>query len=444
VSNDLLPMTGDIPWVPRNEDGTFAGACFAPFHRDIVTIGLVPGDLVLLRYANCYTALNLFFYCIRQGWVPCFIPPDLPSQRVRTLALAFGAKVLFTAHLPPQLAEVGAQVVETPLCLVLVFEAGPRLTRAGEVVVTTSGTSGSESACVLGFESMLLNARRHARAVGLQQQDRVLVLLPIHYSYGLVAQVLAAVECGAGLMLGTPSIGKLVNIVPEGTTCLSLTPFLLRRLLADSAEPFPSSLRILTIGGDFTPPGQVVDLRRRYPKLGIYLTYGLTEAGPRVSTLAAHIEPPSRYGSVGLPLEGTRVRLSGAEDALPAGELLVYSDTLMRRHLGAPRPSPWTPKGELRTGDLFEFVEGYMYWRGRLSDIVVRGGEKVNLASIGRDALRVPGVSYARAAMVNGELQLELQCVTPPRDLKRQLSRLLRPVERPDRVIVTGHRRGYK
>jgi len=45
------------------------------------------------------------------------------------------------------------------------------------------------------------------------------------------------------------------------------------------------------VGGDSLAPEHVADLLRARPGRELYLTYGLTQAGARVSTLSAHAEP---------------------------------------------------------------------------------------------------------------------------------------------------------
>ncbi|MFH3651893.1 AMP-binding protein, partial [Acinetobacter baumannii] len=73
-------------------------------------------------------------------------------------------------------------------------------------------------------------------------------------------------------------------------TISSITPLLVKNLLKSNCG-IPNSLKTLTVGGDFLNPTYTQQLLNLYPNLELYLTYGLTEAGPRVATLAAHNEP---------------------------------------------------------------------------------------------------------------------------------------------------------
>ena len=44
------------------------------------------------------------------------------------------------------------------------------LTKAGEIVLLTSGTSGISSACVFDLPQLMLNATRHMNSIGQNKQ----------------------------------------------------------------------------------------------------------------------------------------------------------------------------------------------------------------------------------------------------------------------------------
>src|SRR5262249_27432690 len=129
------------------------------------------------------------------------------------------------------------------------------------------------------------------------------------------------------------------------------------------------------------------------PDVELYVTYGLTEAGPRVSTLAVHREPAERYGSVGGPLDGVAVRLRGTPPCGTAAGRLVSSGTRMLAELGSPQAErALVEPGVVATGDLFRIDDGYLYYEGRLSDFVVVRGEKVSLHAVRQFVQSLPDV----------------------------------------------------
>jgi acyl-CoA synthetase (AMP-forming)/AMP-acid ligase II len=230
----------------------------------------------------------------------------------------------------------------------------------------------------------------------------VLVSLPLHFSFGLVAQAIGTLVRGGRLIIaGPPFVTERYTRAIElhGVDVNALSPTQVRTLLANNVH-IPKRLRTLGVGGDALAPEHVADLLRARPDRELYMTYGLTQAGPRVSTLAAHAEPASRHASVGLPLPGTSVDLEDLGDGSGAKQLIVHSDTVMRRQIGlveGRNANELRAPGVLASGDVFERDDGgYLFYKRRLSEYILRGGEKVCLATVRRLATRIPGVVTAR------------------------------------------------
>ncbi len=378
---------------------------FAELSDQWHALGLVPGDLVILALPTGIALLQHFFAVVAAGGVPALIAPGAPAARLRETASRLGARAIAAVRLPPlPEAERNAPlgVLETAW-----FERqAPSPVTAGEVVLLTSGTSGSSSGCVTTLDAMLRNGARHADAVGQRADDTVLVSLPLHFSFAMVAQALATLGRGGRLIVAGPPFQEsayAAAVAAHRVTVSALTPIQIRALLQRKTA-IPSGLRVLSVGGDALAPDHVGELLRLRPGGELYLTYGLTQAGPRVSTLAAHREPPSRHGSVGLPLAGTRVSLADLGDGTGRTELRVESDTLMRRRIGlveGRRGDDFAAPGVLATGDVFaQDDEGYLFYKGRLAEYILRGGEKVALATVRRLATQIPGVLAARTAVV--------------------------------------------
>jgi acyl-CoA synthetase (AMP-forming)/AMP-acid ligase II len=210
-------------------------------------------------------------------------------------------------------------------------------------------------------------------------------------------------------------------------------------------------LRVLSVGGDALSPDLAARLVELREGRDVYLTYGLTQAGPRVSTLAAHAEPSSRYSSVGHPLGGTEVSLHPVEDGSGRTQLFVTSDSVMKRSIGrvegrtnndlvAPRT--------IATGDSFvQDEDGYLYFKGRLSDFISRKGEKISLAAVRRLAADLPHVVRARTPIVKHpdgteDFDLELRVDASAFGANQQsasramLSQLLRRTEMPRAIHI--------
>ncbi|WP_118182495.1 class I adenylate-forming enzyme family protein [Paraburkholderia phosphatilytica] len=428
----------------------------AEVDRFIATLrrhALPDGSVVLVGMPNGVRLLRLFFALVAAGYVPAMVSPTTPAERLRQMAEDFRA----AAIVKPRLGETLCR--ELALCDVDAqhgWETGffsthtSPVTHAGEVILTTSGTSSEfSSGCVHGFESLRANARKHAEDIGLTAADTVLVNLPLYYSFALVAQAIASIECGARLVIGGPPFiasQYVADLSRHAVTVSSLTPILLRELVVDRASTLPRGLRALTVGGDMLAPEHASAFVTRYPDTALYLTYGITEAGPRVSTCNAHEVDATRFASAGLPMRDTMVRLLDA-DLLSGGigELLVHSDTLLKRKIGRNAKSPFIEldgRRWLRTGDIFEIdADGYLFFRNRKSDFIVLNDEKINLAAIKQFCRALPGVLTCKTRTLMGSDALDgylLDIVVDermvsPSDADAMRSRILKALKRHER-----------
>jgi acyl-CoA synthetase (AMP-forming)/AMP-acid ligase II len=208
-----------------------------------------------------------------------------------------------------------------------------------------------------------------------------------------------------------------------------------------------ADLRVLSVGGDALAPDLVARLVELRKGKDVYITYGLTQAGPRVSTLAAHAEPSSRYSSVGLAHEGTSVRLRPIEDGSGRKQLFVTSETVYKRSIGRVEgrsKNDLVGPHTIATGDWFDQdKDGYLYYKGRLSDFISRKGEKISLATVRRLAAELPHVVGAKTLVFKHadgtedfdlELRVHASAFTPgERDM---LTNMLRRTEMPRAIRI--------
>ncbi|MEV6447953.1 class I adenylate-forming enzyme family protein [Amycolatopsis sp. NPDC051716] len=431
----------------RTDSPQPGASAFPEVLEDLAALSLPPGAPVLIVLPNGIDLLSVFFAVSLLGGVPVPMASSATAARTREVAVALGAAAVVAPSLRAGPLGGSGRYRVGRLDAVALPSARPADYSPGEVVIPTSGTSGIFSACVHTVDALLRNSRRHAAAIGQRPDDTILVTLPMNYSYALVAQALSAFATGCRLVVSGPPFtapAYRAAVRSHGITVSSLTPVLVR-MLARQELSLPSSLRVLTVGGDALEPALVARVLAENPGLELYLTYGLTEAGPRVSTLAAHREPAGRHSSVGLPLPGVRAFLRNP-DRTGCGELLVASDTVLRRKVGrndGDAADPLVSPGVLATGDRFVIDEdGYLYFRGRLRDFLVVDGQKVALPSIRRFAGSLPGVLKAVTKVhradgdrVRFDLELYVDEVADTRAIERRLREVLLRNERPAAVV---------
>src|SRR4029079_3374448 len=114
--------------------------------------------------------------------------------------------------------------------------------------------------------------------------------------------------------------------------------------------------------------------------------------------------PPRRRkrGSVGLPMVNEVALLDSAGNIRPAGgpgEIVVRGPMVFRGYLDDPELTAASFAGEwFRTGDLGRIDEdGYVYYVGRIKEIIDRGGEKISPVEIDLAIESLAGVKEAAA-----------------------------------------------
>jgi carnitine-CoA ligase len=126
--------------------------------------------------------------------------------------------------------------------------------------------------------------------------------------------------------------------------------------------------------------------------------YGLTETGLIVCMPTVSAAEMVGSGSIGQPCPGADVRVvdpGGAEVADDVtGEIVVRAPGLMRGYLNRPEATEETYRGGwLHTGDLGRRdSKGFLYFQGRMKDIIRRAGENIAAAEVETVLRSHPGV----------------------------------------------------
>ncbi len=279
-----------------------------------------------------------------------------------------------------------------------------------QAVVFTSGTSGKPKGAMITFANHFWSATASAYRLGVSPDDRWLSVLPLYHVGGL-AVLFRSCLYGTAVILHTrfhlPTINASLD--NDNPTLISLVPTMLLRLL-DSRQNWPSSLRLILLGGAASPPDRIKKanaLPRQHPNNNslfpihyslfplVAPTYGLTEATSQVATMPPN-EAAQKPGCVGKPLMFTSIKIVGEDgEELPPnqiGEIIVTGPTVMAGYWGKEierleigdneippsPPLPRSPAPPLRTGDLgYLDNDGDLWIVQRRTDLIVTGGENV-------------------------------------------------------------------
>lgn len=265
-------------------------------------------------------------------------------------------------------------------------------------ILYTSGSTGKPKGVVLSHRNMVAGARSVAGYLENGPGDRILVVLPLSFDYGL-SQLTTAFLSGATAVLMNHLFARdiLKAVAEERITGLAAVPPLWIQLAALD-WPRDSSLRYLTNSGGAMPATTVAALREVLPQARLFLMYGLTEAFR--STYLPPEELDRRPDSMGRAIPNAEVlvvRPDGTPCAPGEPGELVHRGALValgywndpaktaERFRPAPGRDPALPLAEMAvwSGDTVRMdADGYLYFIGRSDDMIKVSGYRVSPSEV--------------------------------------------------------------
>lgn len=319
------------------------------------------------------------------------------------------------------------------------------------LLIYTSGSTSTPKAVVCPHRQIVFAVRSIDQVLRYRQDDVVFQRLPMSFDYGLYQLFLAA-RSGAAVHLAEDGhdLTLLRQLRATGATVVPLVPSLAQLLTHLAARnPAATKVRLFTNTGAAMTETLCRDLRAAFPGARLALMFGSTEC-KRVSILEPNGDL-SKPGSVGPPLPGTAVEVTGEDGALlppgAHGEFVVRGPHVMNGYWNAPeltaqrfRRDERTGEVVLHTGDFGHMDEdGHLYFSGRRDDIVKHRGTRVSLLEIEAAALDVPGIRAAAAVALDDPAALVLCAVTDlpsTEPLVKGLAERLEAAKLPDRCLL--------
>jgi len=285
-------------------------------------------------------------------------------------------------------------------------------------VIYTSGSTGEPKGVMITHRNMLTACASIASYLDVQEDEVILGVLSLAYSYGLY-QMIMAFRTGARLVLErsfTFPVQILRLMVDEGVTGFPGVPTIFSVLaeLKVLKDYDLSKIRYVTNAAAALPLKHILMLRDVFPAARIYSMYGLTECN-RCTYL-----PPEDIDrkplSVGIAIPNTEMWIVDEDGNKVApgtiGQLVIRGATVMKGYWEKPeatakklRPGPLPGEQILYTGDHCRMdEEGYLYFVGRMDDIIKTRGEKVAPKEVESALMNIPGVKEAAVIGVPDEV----------------------------------------
>ncbi|HMN27689.1 MAG TPA: AMP-binding protein [Caldilineaceae bacterium] len=384
--------------------------------------GLRKGDRVAFFLSNRPEFVIAYLAVIRLGAI--MVPINLRYRRLELSHILTDAapRLLFTERqhlplfeelLPDDKASLEATVLAEELAQ---WQRTPEQAAAWPLVASddlalimyTSGTTGRSKGAMLSHNNLMATMTGLIAAWAWEQDDRLLLCLPLFHTHGFVVGLHCALAVGATVLLrpGFDCAATIAELTSGAATLFFAVPTIYVRLV-EELQKLPkqnfSGLRLFC-SGSAPLAAETMTTFAGLTSHTILERYGMTETGMNLSN---PYHGPRQPGSVGTPLPGVSMRIVNEQnqDVAPGetGELLVRGSHVFLGYWQAPEKSAASFSHDqqgrqwFHTGDLArqEPESGYVSLLGRRHELIISGGFNIYPREIEEMLVTYPGVNEA-------------------------------------------------
>ena len=389
--------------------------------EQLSSLGIYSGDAVGIVTPNGPEAATVFI-AIASFATAAPLNPSYTKDEFKFYLEDLSAKILIVtengnANAIAAANELGIKVLamrlqELPGDFLLTFDgvvlkkspAKKNLSNDISLVLHTSGTTSRPKIVPLTSDNICVSARNIARTLKLTDQDCYLNIMPLFHIHGLIAGVLATLESG-GTMFCSSGFDALRFFSLMGDlkpTWFSAVPTMHQAILsrAERNKKIIENSRLKFIrSSSASLPVVVFEALEKVFKCPVIEAYGMTEAAHQMTSNPL---PPLKRkpGSVGLP-SGPEVEILTSDGKIlgpnKIGEIAIKGANVTRGYQNNPKANQENfTNGWFRTGDQGQIdEEGFLTIKGRLKEIINRGGEKISPKEIDEVLLQHSNISQA-------------------------------------------------
>lgn len=371
------------------------------------------------------TAMAVTFLSVTNGAICCPLNPNYRQREYEFYLSDLNAKALITQEGVATAAVEVAKKLKIPVIKLIstsekagIFtlesdqlkpqvnqpQISPNQSEDIALVLHTSGTTSRPKQVPLTHLNLCTSAHNISQTLSLKRNDRCLNVMPLFHIHGLMGVLLSSMSVGASVVCTSgfdneqfmawleqfqPTWYSAVPTIHQGV----LTQAKLNQHLVDNCK-----LRLIRSSSASLPTLVMEDLEKTF-KVPVIEAYGMTEASHQMSSNPL---PPKKRkpSSVGIPtgleiaiMDEVGNLLSTAE----IGEVVIKGKNVTQGYLSNPEANEKAfTNGWFRTGDLGYLDEdGYLFLKGRIKEVINRGGEKIMPLEVDNVAMELPPVYQA-------------------------------------------------
>ena len=414
----------------------------------LVTSGINKGDRVAIYMNNSWECIVAVYGITLSGAAFLAINPQTKADKLQYILNDSGAKILLAEGTLSNELVVALPGAETIKETIIAGNSGKlsglqgiMITGFEEIVtgngspvtlpkvipndlaalIYTSGSTGFPKGVMMTHQSMVFASWSLIEYLRLSDEDRIILLLPLAFDYGLY-QLLMSVTVGGSLLVEQSftfqaSVYKQMELFRP--TVFPGVPTIYAMMIATNKKTGMSFdfIKKITNTAAALPSEFIPDLKKIFPGALIFKMYGLTEC-KRV----CYLEPELidiKTGSVGKAIPGTEVFLL-SPDGKPVtpGEkgilhirgphvmLGYWNKEELSREMLRQGSLPW--ERILCSNDWFRMdEEGFLYFLGRNDDIIKTRGEKVSPVEVENVLYKISGIREAAVTGIPDEIMGE-------------------------------------
>ena len=322
------------------------------------------------------------------------------------------------------------------------------------LILHTSGTTSRPKIVPLLQRNLCASARNIKQTLALDPIDHCLNVMPLFHIHGLMAALLASLSAGASLCC-TPGFNALQFFAwldAEKPSWYTAVPTMHQAILARARRNqeiiASANLRFVRSSSASLPPQVMAELEDTF-NAPVIEAYGMTEASHQMTSNP--LPPaPRKPGSVGIAIGLEVGIMDDAGHLLPhgnIGEIVIRGANVTPGYENNPAANAENfTNGWFRTGDQGEQDDmGYVMIRGRLKEIINRGGEKISPREVDEVLMDHPAVqqvvTFALPHPKLGEdvaaaVVLKAGAIATERDIREYAATYLANFKVPRKVLI--------
>lgn len=314
------------------------------------------------------------------------------------------------------------------------------------LVIYSSGTTGKSKGVILTHYAINTNADSILDYLDLSNNDCIYTATNIAHASTLVGELLVALKTKIKLIIAptiVPPRYTLRQISVSRATIICINPTLLKQYTEEyknNPERYNlSTLREIYVHGAKNEYVHCVMAKQIFSNVNIYYEYGLTEAGPRVTS--QKISSKS-IDSVGKPIKGVRLVLIADDEIIEAsnkkGVIHIYTPAKYKSYINGEEKHIPYQQGWLNTGDLGYWDDnGEIHIVGRIDDVINIDAHKIYPSDIESNLYKLSNIVSECCVIKYKKSEKEfLVCVYVAQndiesDIRKRLSSVLMAYEIP-------------